>query len=192
MATQIALGEKFYLFKHDNKDTINPAEDHLLVTAHGGYMDVRGPLGSKNFKVPSWTQLHFYGAHGLSLLDPGVYDIMKGEYQVSETAGPGDSVTNYELSKYQGRHGNINETYTSISANIQTNLNRLDVNSRNFAFIFDVLTVRNRILRSDPSLKDMLNELDSHGYRYENIHCIFCRSPMVADSGSTSAKRFGS
>lgn len=46
MAKQISLGSKYYIFKHDNSDTISPTEDHLLITAHGGYAS-KGGLFSK-------------------------------------------------------------------------------------------------------------------------------------------------
>jgi len=58
--------------------------------------------------------------------------------------------------------------------------------------LYDVLTVRNRRLRSDLTLRDLLRELESHGHRYAEIHCAFCRSPILPESrsdeiGSTDA-----
>ncbi len=196
MANRIVLGSKFYLFRN-NEGGFNAAEDHLLISAHGGYMDLWGPLKSNIIRVPEWTQLYFYAAHGSTIRDPGVYNILKGNFQVSETVGSGGSVTNYELSKYQGSHGNENETYASISANIDQNNGVLeDVQSganksRNYAFRFDVLTVRNRRFRSDPTLSDVFAALAENNYRYENIHCSFCRSPMFGRSGDASAQRWG-
>jgi len=126
MATKIPLGEKYYLFKHSD-GPVDPSTDHLLISAHGGYMNLFGPLGSKHITVPSWTQLHFYGGHGATLQDPSVYGIMKGDFQVLETQGPGTTVTNYELSKYQGKHNTGGtETYGSISDNIDRNTNQLN------------------------------------------------------------------
>jgi hypothetical protein len=201
---QIPVGEKFYLFRQDATRRVDPATDHLLITAHGGYMNLGGPLGSSNLTVPSWTRLHFYAPHGSTIANPGIYDIMKGEYQVLESAGPGDSVTNYSLSKFQGRHGDASETYQSISKDVARNADQLSYQQeimtsgnakgpgRNFAFNFDVLTVRNRRLCADPSLKEALETLARHGYRYENIHCSFCRSGMLGDSPGAAARKFGS
>ncbi len=193
MATQIPLGEKFYLFTPAND--FNAEEDHLLISAHGGYTNLKGPLGTSSFEVPKWVQLHFYASHGNSLNDPTVYGIMKGQVQVKETSGPGTRVTNYSLSKYQGRHGSANETYGSIGGNIDQNVGVVDdigrFNlSRNFGFRFSVLTVRNRRFRSDPSLSDALAALATAGYRFENIHCSFCRSSMFG-SGTESAAVYG-
>lgn len=48
--------------------------------------------------------------------------------------------------------------------------------------IYDVLTVRRRRLRSDITLRDVLRELEAAGHRYPEIHCAFCRSPMLPAS----------
>lgn len=200
---QVPVGDKFYLFRHDTNRPVDPASDHLLISAHGGFLNLGGPLGSKNFSVPAWARLHFYAPHGSTIANPGIYDIMKGEYQVLESAGPGDRITNYGLSKFQGRHGDPNETYTSIGQDVARNADQLSYQEeimtsgrakgpgRNFAFNFDVLTIRNRRLRSDPTLKEALDTLDRHGFRYENIHCSFCRSPMLGDSPGAAARAFG-
>lgn len=44
--------------------------------------------------------------------------------------------------------------------------------------LYDVLTVRKRRLKRDMTLRDVLAQLDHAGYRYPEIHCSFCRSPM--------------
>jgi hypothetical protein len=193
---RIELGERFYIFAPD--DSFDAADDHLLISAHGGYMNLFGPLGRNQIRVPAWTQLYFYADHGSTIQDPGVYNIMKGEYQVSETKGPGSVVTDYSLSKYQGRHGGgDDETYAKISEQVTRNASVLaDVGSgknkgRNFAYKFHVLTVRNRRLRSDPDLSDVLAALTAAQRQYQNIHCSFCRSPMLGSSGDAAAKKFG-
>lgn len=198
MANQISLGDRFYLFADDAFDS---ETDHLIISAHGGYSNLFGPLGSKSTKVPDWTQLHFYAGHGNSIIDPGIYDLMKGNHQTKETSGPGSRVTNYTLSKYQGRHGNADETYDSLKNNVRRNIDRLDyideqaalgtALDRNFGFRFHVLTVRNRRFKSDPRLSDALAALDRAGRRYENIHCSFCRSPIYGSSGSERAAQYG-
>ncbi|MGD1927152.1 MAG: putative adhesin [Paracoccaceae bacterium] len=209
MALKIELGDKFYLFRHGNNPKIDPAEDHLLITAHGGYADALGPLkGTGNVKVPDWCQLYYYASHGSTLSDPGLSDIMRGKYQVKEVKASGVSVHNYELSKFQGKHGGGEiENYAAISKCIDYASNKavnpkyvspgkmgLPASSHsNFAFKFDVLTVRNRKFKSDPSLSDVFAALKQHGYRYENIHCSFCRSNMrpFTKSSSQSAQQWG-
>ncbi|MFT3768634.1 MAG: hypothetical protein QM820_24575 [Minicystis sp.] len=44
--------------------------------------------------------------------------------------------------------------------------------------LYDVLTVRKRRLKWDMTLREVLVELDRAGYRYPEIHCSFCRSPI--------------
>ena len=202
MARQISLGSKYYIFKHDNSDKISPTEDHLLITAHGGYASKGGVFSkkTKQFKVPGWCQLYFYGDHTFTLKDPKIYPIMKGEYQVKMTIPSGGMVMDYELSKYQGKHGNKDETYDSIKSNIDQNNKAVtgddfeyrNKQSRNYQYSFDVLTVRNRVGSGDPTLSELLKALDQGGFRYENIHCSFCRSDMsVDDSPSMSATKWG-
>jgi len=199
VANQIALGEKFYLFTANGFDR---ETDHLIISAHGGYWNLFGPLGSSSIPVPDWTRLHFYAAHGSTISDPEIYPLMRGDYQVSETVSPGSRVTDYTLSKYQGRHGNRNETYTSIDRHIDRNIDHLSYiaeqaalgvsSQRNFGFRFHVLTVRNRWFQFSPTLSEALATLDRGGWRYENIHCSFCRNPMLSFSPpSANATPFG-
>ena len=203
MAKKIAIGKMFYLFRsRDGKIT---AEDHLLITSHGGYLPT-----TSYFTIPNWTFLHFYGPHQYALIDPTIANIIDGKYRVLETNGPGSRVKNYELSKFQGeKHGSKNETYTTIERDIDGNemkLNIIQMNASkgrktsnftagNFAFHFDVLTVRNRWFTlgglNPPSLSTALNSLGKVGYRYENIHCSFCRvSPFASDKMTKSAENF--
>lgn len=195
---RIELGSKFYLFLHDESGVANNYGDrevHLLISAHGGYMNLFGPLKSSQFQVPRWCRLHFYASHGASISDPSITGIAKGQYQVSETYEPQDLITDYELSKYQGSHNSAGETYDSITSAISRNNWNVEQGvqsaTRNFGFYFDVLTVRNRQFQSDPKLSDVLAALDQAGRRYENIHCSFCRSKMFGDSPTESATAFG-
>jgi hypothetical protein len=195
---QIELGSKFYLFLHDETGVANNYGDrevHLLISAHGGYMNLFGPLRSAQIRVPRWCRLNFYADHGASLSDPSVGGIAKGQYQVSESYEPQDLITDYELSKYQGSHNSAGETYATIKTAIDINNYNVGLGNqsqtRNFGFYFDVLTVRNRRFRSDPSLSDVFTALDQAGRRYENIHCSFCRSKMFGSSPTQSATAFG-
>lgn len=196
MARKVALGDHLYIFR-SGTGLPNPAEDHLLISAHGGWSTSDG-----TFKVPQWTQLYFYGREGASIKDPGVYNVMKGEWQVVEAAGAGTLVRDYQLSKYQGRHGNEKETYDSIGSSIDRNSEAMQrmaqgdkyVKDRNFGYNFDVLTVRNRnpynpFATTGSSLKKVLQTLSDNGYKYENIHCSFCR--WEKGGGSVSATKFG-
>ncbi len=120
----------------------------------------------------------------------------------------------YLLSKYQGRHANERETYEMLQATVRSNSGFLAgvhdllaaqderksravkraMDSRSFAFHFDVLTIRNRYrgfaAPLGVRLSWVLGELDRCGYRYEQIHCSFCRSKPRG--GSVHAQAWGS
>ncbi|MCA9543661.1 MAG: hypothetical protein KC613_04705 [Myxococcales bacterium] len=204
MAIRTAIGDSLYLHRA-KAGPITPGH-HLLISAHGVFVQELAFFGRPlSTRVPAWCQLHFYAPHGDSILDPTVPAILSGSYQVFETIRPGSPVVDYRLSKYQGRHGSVNETYESITENLRANEAVLDTIQQqaakgraikfgpNFAFHFDVLTIRNRWWMKasvGEKLSDVLQALATAGYRYENIHCSFCRSPMIG-GGTSSATRFG-
>src|SRR5688572_16413698 len=117
MPQQIAIGSEIYLHRPDRP--FNSEEFHLLISAHG--LAIAG-----SFNVPNWANLHFYGRHGAAITDPGFREIIRGDYKVIESAAGGDQCSNYLLSKYQGRHGNARETYTSLQNEVQHNSTFLD------------------------------------------------------------------
>jgi hypothetical protein len=43
----------------------------------------------------------------------------------------------------------------------------------------DIVTIRNRRLRDDVTLSDVIRALHQHGYKYTTIHCSFCRGPSL-------------
>jgi len=53
----------------------------------------------------------------------------------------------------------------------------------------DILTVRNRIFRSDPTLSDVFDQLNKKNLRYPHIHCSFCRPIEGDDSSYKSSKK---
>ena len=178
---QILIGNDLYLFRGENRTSSD--EVHLLISAHGGAV-------YKQFSVPSGINLHFYTKHGDSIFDPGVYNIMKGDFQPVESIGSGGTCEDYWLSKYQGSHGNPEETYDSIQRNIKQNAQCLSNRGRNFAYHFDVLTVRNRWNNfSGVKLSTVLELLAQNYHNYREVHCSFCRD---AKGGTTVAgTKFG-
>lgn len=192
MATRMELGNQQYVFQDDSG---NPAEE-LLITSHGHYW--MGLTGT--FTVPAWTTLHFFGPHQASLLDPGVRPISQGMKDY-ETFGPGSVVRDYTLSKFQGSHGNQAETYASIGTDIDHNRELVataatapddvmaPLRAQGIKFDkFDVLTIRNRRLRTDPNISSVIQLLDQQNLRYANILCSFCRSPAIGPSGTHNAR----
>lgn len=205
MPQQVAVGKYIYLHRPDRP--FNAAEFHLLISAHG-------MVAPGEFTVPDWTNLHYYGKHGAAIYDPGFRNMIEGKYQVLESSMAGDQSHDYLLSKYQGRHGAEKETYAALQHAVRSNTTFLEgvhelmasqderktrmvrraFDSRHFAFHFDVLTIRNRYkgwtAPLGVKLSWVLSELYKSGYRYEQIHCSFCRwRPW---GGSVSAEDFGS
>jgi len=191
VAVRMELGNQQYVFQDDSGDRA----DELLITSHGHYW--MGLTGSVT--VPSWTTLYFFGPHQAALLDPGVQKVSFG-MKSYEKAGPGTTVRDYTLSKYQGSHGSEDETYASIKSDIDYNRDIIErakeateaqlqpiLDSGVKFEKFDVLTVRNRRLRVDPNLSSVLNQLEAANMQYPHILCSFCRSPAIGPSGTHNA-----
>ncbi|OZG73032.1 hypothetical protein BTA51_13850 [Hahella sp. CCB-MM4] len=210
MAKKTPLGDKLYLFTDDT----GMMAENLLITSHGGYIP-RPDFGKQTGRarkfpglggwigVPEWTQLYLYGPHTKTLLDPGLNSVISGKTNYLQRLQRNEKIRNYSLGKYQG--DDTGETYESISRDIDNN--RTYINLRQEAMDsgdegmiahvqrlcpnpfpkFDVLTVRNRKLMSGVNLKHVLDMLASTGYRYTNIHCVFCRSRMIGTSGTWNA-----
>jgi hypothetical protein len=114
----ISLGRRMYLHKMGVGFATR-----VLITAHGGIDKKKQP----KFTLPSGVSVRFFTIHGTVLPDPGVNTVLEGAKLVEEITG--GSCFNYELSKYQGRHGGSNgkpaETYESI-AKSQANFAKLE------------------------------------------------------------------
>lgn len=169
MSDPIAIGDRLYLFMG------NRQAGDLVITSHGGYMP-RPEFGRQTgnarrvpglggwLAVPAGVELHFYGPHGWALNDPGLSDVIGKRVRPKEILREGDKVRNYRLLKFE------DDTYYQISSG-------MDYRQRRFGHQgMDVLTVRNRWWgKAGLTLKSVLSMLDEAGYRYERIHCVFCR-----------------
>jgi len=171
------LGSKFYLWHGKTRKNL------VVITAHGGYA-----LHNKPFKVPSGMRIHFYAPHGYILKDPGLAAAADGSTSVHDSYDSGRWCPDYELSKFQGRHGSEKETYERIGAGMHRDA-RI-ARSREMSgggelsaaqlsgmkeIIMDVITVRNRILQKSPTLGDVIQAMQKDGLRYKEIYCSFCR-----------------
>jgi hypothetical protein len=207
---QNAVGERIYVFS-ENHGAKSTNCDHCVISAHG-----RQTIMNSTF-TNNAVNLHYYVPHGYSLKDPGLRAIMQQSKRPCQIIQAGRS-PDYVLSKFQGRHGNNAETYTSIGndintaavmlTNIQNSINHLNGFQRpdtkdidqyrtmaektlsRRSRKMDVVTIRNRRLRFDLNLSDVIQILHQHGYNYTNIHCSFCRSPTLPfnDRGSANAQ----
>lgn len=175
------VGTTMYLFKKDPGRFTR----QLVISAHGG-IDRRA---TPDKPLPFGT-LHWYSKHGDPTSDLGLSKFVWGNrsQRVLPSTRKGQLYYDYALSKYQGRHGNPNETYDKI----QRILDAIDTNRRTWKeashenrqrykmsepIQFDVLTIRNRFLMRDVTLSAALRALADIN-EYEHIHCYFCRSFM--------------
>jgi len=204
-AVQTPIGRNLYLF-HDSSGR----SDFLLITAHG--IQVPG-----SFKVPSSTRLNFYAPSKQFLVMP--QNMFELGTKVQEQLNSGRNCPNYLLSKYQGRHGDLKETYDSLKEKINhTNreinnfdkklidiktapLNVLDQKKKNDMirdthagaknlFKLDFLTIRNINKFNPVSFKNVLADLDSNGYHYNHIFCSFCRGRIPFVDRTHTAQRY--
>ena len=193
MAKKTSIGnDRYYLFTDDTGE-LSP---RLYISSHGGYW--------KHFRstiqVPSWTTLHFFGPHKQSLIDPSISNATSG-LKVYESKLSGQTVVNYGLSKYQGSHSDGAETYPSIKEAVERNREMVKMfeaaptdyqaKMKSTGLIyenFDVLTIRHRRFKSDPSLSDALTMLQNN-YKYADIFCVFCRCPIFWPCDDYTAKK---
>lgn len=196
-AAATAIGDDLYLFRSPIPS------DEVLISAHGG------AVGSNVlFTVPAGVTVNFYTFHGFSLIDPGLA-LAKARPEPKEAiTGPGKS-NDYFLSKYQGRHGNVNETYDDIDEAVRGEAKRtLDARSKlrqlqaggasgpkvamaranvDSSHPFNVVTIRNRFFSGAVRLSDVVHQVRVVAPEIRVFHCSFCRTSMEHDAGFSTA-----
>jgi hypothetical protein len=163
--------------------------DRVVISAHGGR-----EKNTKAFKVPSDVVLRFYSEDMNTVLDPGFNNFYGGEAAPKEICTEGDDCYDYTLSKYQGTGNNkMGETYDSIAKC----LNRVAKDKNTFLTLAKnqsteqkksallnaaareklaaVLTIRNRVFRSDVSLSYALAQVKATVPSIVIFDCLFCR-----------------
>lgn len=196
-----SLGRYLYLFKSRTNST------DCIISAHGGYI-----FENRSFTVPQGVTLQFFSVHSSTLSDPGIGAFQKSQAQAKpvETITGGNSCRNYLLSKYQGRHNEMDETYEKIADGVgkqdtlrsafaaklfkdastttgspdkveQTLLNL----ARNHGG--SVLTVRNRFdVVTGVPLQDAIKAAKKEMPTLRVFYCLFCRSNMVGKDRNES------
>jgi hypothetical protein len=188
MYVKVAVGDKLYIWKPSA--SVNNTK--AVISAHGGQSII-----NSTFEVPRALRLVFYGPHGHSLLDPGLKRLITGEIRPFETQ-IGGICPDYSLGKYQGRtHGSVGEAYGDIrimdqgykvekgtvkgigedKKEVEIEVDRLK--SVNLPLGYDIITIRNRRMRSDPMLSEVISDLAEGARVYQELHCAFCRGPSL-------------
>ncbi len=194
MSVQVEVGQHFRLFHGDNE-----MSDYLLISAHG-------VASGHPFTVPAWTRLHYYAPRDRFL----IMDMDKFNLSavVEEEIDGGNYSPNYLLSKYQGSHGDADETYDTLGAQVDHVRNAIALGATPAPVLpahigpnlrererrkhmatyenllpFDILTIRNRSVFKGGSLIGIpLSEaLAAVGnvHQYSYIFCSFCRGSIV-------------
>ncbi len=194
-----ALGRYLYLFKSRSNSV------DCIVSAHGGYI-----FENSGFTVPQGVTLRFYSPHSSSLIDPGLGSFQRAAAQAIpvQTVKGGEICCNYLLSKYQGRHGNEDETYESIAKGV----NEIDMGRQGlFGALMkagdtknpradnqeklllalgrniggSVLTVRNRFdVVFGIKLSDAIAAARKEMPTLREFYCIFCRANMLGEDAN--------
>lgn len=166
-------------------------QDTVIISAHGGIKKTT----KEDLMIPQNYVLFYYTTHGATAGDFGInkFAAPTPPPHIGHPMHGGKYTYNYELSKYQGRHGNPAETYKSIQAqstsatnhnNILNNLtdaerHKLAGQSAGVQKLYDVVTIRNRFFSSGSDLKTILEQIGRLRGQVSNnlvIHCFFCRS----------------
>lgn len=191
-----SLGRYLYLFKSKTNST------DCIISAHGGYMSE-----NRSFTVPSGITLQFFSVHSSTLTDPGINAFQKNQAQAKpvETIQGGATCRNYLLSKYQGRHNEMDETYEKIATGVSNqdtlrsafgnklfndastttgSQDKVEQTLLNLARNHggSVLTVRNRfdVVFGVP-LQDAIKAAKKEMPTLRVFYCLFCRSNMTGD-----------
>lgn len=191
------LGRNYLLFTAGMKK----GQD-LIITAHGSYSDI---ISDDIFEIPVGYTFTALGPHDWELVDPGltalqsrslipyasisrnhyhfrnvnriypeIFNYTQNLMSVSGTTKPG-YFRNYTLSKFEF---DAISNYSSTRAFIELNQTcaQPDYHTRFLSSrTMDVITVRNRLLSRDTSLKNIINILTKKGIKYERIILSFCR-----------------
>lgn len=180
--TVYSLAELMYLFMP------KAGTNRVVISAHGGRTRT-----TNAFTVPSDSVLRFYSEDTNSVLDPGLDNFYTFEVIPREIISESEPCYDYQLSKYQGRHGNRNETYASIAQTITREsesrqsflANAAEAGSDKLKGTYlkeaskrklaAVLTIRNRIARGDVNLSFAIEQVKSIAPEILIFDCLFCR-----------------
>ncbi|MEM7741386.1 MAG: putative adhesin [Pseudomonadota bacterium] len=183
------IGECLYIY------VPKVAPQRVIISSHGGHAMVGG---TNNFTVGEDTVLQFYSDDRYSVNDPGFTNFFTKLGAPKEVLSTGDTCYDYILTKYQGTHNKMKETYASIGAAIdhmahlaqdyakaaeqmtdagQSKIAAQYASKAAYASkIPAVLTVRNRAFRSNMTLSAAIEGVQMAAPSVQIFDCLFCRS----------------
>jgi hypothetical protein len=174
-------GGSLYVWSKNNGSA---SSTECVISAHGLQRFI-----NYKFTVEHVT-LVFYAPPGRSL-NVRLEDVITGSVE-GQTPISSGRCQDYELSKYQGNHGaGLLESYNSIGTldeylndeagkweekKVQNSAGDFDKYIERYSNNWkDVVTIRNRQLKFNPMLSEVLRDLYDATYRYNTVHCSFCR-----------------
>lgn len=186
--TVFNVSDRLYLFKaHDDSKT-------CIISAHGG----REKKNASVFRVPADTVLRFYAEDTFCVLDPGFKNFYYKEAVPREVLSEGDECFDYCLTKYQGRHNSMGESYSviaqtiahafaqrevaaaglkqaSASSKYTDKMKRTLANGVAINKTPAVVTVRNRHFKADLTLSQVIGLVKAVSPEMTIFDCSFCR-----------------
>lgn len=181
MFAKVPVGDDIYVWTRGGvKKNVNTA---CVISAHGGQSII-----NSTFNIERNTNFVFFGPHGYTLLDPSLMDVLCAKVKPYQTVSMGQC-QDYTLSKFQGaKHGGNNEKYSDIEAAGASDdelkvfgftQQQLDSRPDKPRADLDVVTIRYRRFRTDPTLSGVVKALKKHGWTYTTFYCSFCRGPSL-------------
>jgi hypothetical protein len=163
MFDKTKVGSQIYVWSKDGKNTKNKT---VVISAHGMQTIMNSRRTHKLRQ--NVIRIAFYAPHAYTLVDPMLEKIINREVSPSEwsTWDKCQDSQDYNLTKYQGKHSNYEETYEMIE--------KLGKYSR-----MDVITIRNRILSNAITMKQVIDQVLDDGWLYSEFHCAFCRGSAI-------------
>lgn len=210
---QNELGSKLYIWTK-TAGAASPGVKECVISAHGGQTIINSRFEVKGvtlrFYCPHGYALTDPGLeavitqsvrHCQEVKDGKVQDYVLSKYQgkhnkagetyqkiggLAETLEKGSSDLMDATLDFLGKYAE--ETNEKRKAKF------LEIVDRNIAQLeskgrwMDIITLRNRRMRFDLNLSEVIKKLNASGYGYTTVHCSFCRCPMFGGPGSYQAK----
>ncbi len=161
-----------------------------VITAHGSGMLINGKCSIGTDVV----YVLFYATHGHELKDPSLRLLTRGLIKAKETQTilPGGKLNqNYRLSKFR------TDTYDMVRKRVHMKMRVLPGDEVEYypdptarPIDLDIVTIRNRLLKRDPTLYEVIEDLHKNGWMYKEVHCSFCRGSKPAEPTVIAEKRW--
>jgi hypothetical protein len=187
-----AVGERIYVFSTNGGLQV---QNKCVIDCHG-----EQKLFGNGFALANGKKLVFYveqgrplafhsGVHRFEEGDGNDYNytnslkaIATGVAVAAETfVGPRVNCPDYNLTKIQktnaGCLGGAGSNF--IGDRNEVTYESLKEFLKHHAGSMDIVTIRNRGMKLDVTLSEVIQDLTGHGYGYSEFHCCFCRSAQL-------------